>query len=63
MILKFATKRNAYGHRNGLEIDTDNKTYKLNYSYWHSDEYTEIKATDRKKLIEQLENEGYTRID
>ena len=59
MVLKFATKRNQYGNRKGLEINLSKKTFIRNYDSWHSDEYIEIKNKDREKLIEQLEAFGF----
>lgn len=60
MILKFATKRDINGNRYGVEIDTGAKIYSRNFSSWHYDEYITIGKRDRRKLIEELENAGFT---
>lgn len=59
-MLKFTTKRDINGNRYDLIIDLENKTGKQTYnsSFSYSDFIT-ISKTDRKKLIEQLTENGY----
>lgn len=64
MILRFATKRNSSGNRYYLAIDTINKTFARESAHWYTkDDITEISKSDRRKLIEQVENENYIEID
>lgn len=64
MILKFATKRDVNGNRYYLGVDTENKTFARERSHWYSrEDISEISKTDRRKMIDQLENEGYNEID
>ena len=64
MILRFATKRDSSGNRYYLAIDTINKTFARESSHWYCrDDFAEITKRDRRKLIEQVENENYTEID
>lgn len=62
MIIEFKTKRNTNGHRAYLRIDTEKKEYS---TFCHSmiADGVEVKEADRKNLIEQVTNEGYTRND
>lgn len=62
MIIEFKTKRNTNGHRNYLRIDTDKKEYS---TFCHSMvmDGIEIKATDRKILINELKENGFTEND
>lgn len=62
MIIEFKTKRNTNGHRNYLWIDTDKKEYSTFCRSIVADG-VEVKDADRKNLIEQVTNEGYTRND
>lgn len=64
MKMEFATKRDINGNRYYLGFDTDAKTFSRERGKWYSrEDITEIGKQDRKKLIEQLENEGYTEIN
>ena len=64
MILEFATKRDVNGNRYYLGVDTENKTFARERSHWYSrEDIFEISKTDRRKMIDQLENEGYNEID
>ena len=64
MILRFATARNANGYRKYINIDTDTKTYsRENYHWLCREDFTQISATDRKRIISNLEKEGYIEID
>ena len=64
MILKFATKRSANGYRKYLALDTERKQYATESAHWYSrDDITEISNKDRHRIIEQVENARYTRID
>lgn len=58
MILEFKTARNANGYRNYLKIDTEAKRY-TTFCREMIMNGIEIKAKDRKELIEKLEKAGY----
>lgn len=60
MIIEFKTKRNEYGHRDYLKIDTDKKTYTRQTHFIA--EGTEIKKTDMRELIEKCIADGYKQI-
>ena len=57
MIIEFKTKRNEYGHRDYLRIDTDNKTYTRQPHFIA--EGTEIKKTDMRVLLDKCIADGY----
>ena len=64
MILKFATKRSPNGYRKYLALDTERKQYATESAHWYSrDDITEISNADRRRIIEQVEKAGYSRID
>ena len=64
MILEFATKRNINGNRYYLGIDTEKKSFSRERGRWYSrNDITEITKTDRRKIIEQLENAGFTETE
>lgn len=64
MILKFATKRSANGYRKYLALDTDRKQYATESAHWYSrDDITEISNKDRRRIMEQVERAGYSRIN
>lgn len=58
MIYEFKTARNINGHRKYLKIDTEEKRYTTVCREMIMDGI-EIKAKDRKELIEKLEKAGY----
>lgn len=62
MILEFKTKRNTNGHKAYLRIDTDKKEYS---TFCHSIIVNgiEVKAADRKILIYELKENGFTQND
>ena len=62
MIMEFKTKANSYGHRNYLRIDTDKKEYST-FCYKMIVDGIEIKAADRKNLIKELQENGFTEND
>lgn len=63
MILYFRTKRDMNGNTKFLAIDTKAETYAISPQSWISKETPEIKATDRRNIIKQLEKEGFRRVD
>lgn len=64
MILKFATKRDINGNRKPLFIDTDKKIYACQSAMWYCrEEITEIKAHDRARMINDLNNNGFIKVD
>ena len=64
MIFRFATKRGTNGYRKYIIIDTDRKQYATDPAKWFCrEDYIEVSAADRRKLIEQAERENLTRID
>lgn len=64
MIFEFATKRDINGNRYYLGFDPENKTFSRERGRWYSrEDITEISKADRRKIINQLENAGYTEID
>ena len=62
MIMEFKTKRNTNGHRNYLRIDTEKKEYS---TFCHSMvmDGIEIKTAERKNLIKELQENGFTEND
>lgn len=62
MIIEFKTKRNTYGHANYLRIDTDKKEYST-FCHRMVVEGIEVKAADRKNLIKELQENGFTEND
>ena len=62
MIIEFKTKRNTNGHRNYLRIDTDKKEYST-FCHRMVVDGIEIKAADRKNLIKELQENGFTEND
>ena len=59
MILEFKTKRNTYGHRNYLRIDTEKKEYST-FCRRIIVDGAEIKSTDMKSILAQAKEDGYT---
>lgn len=62
MILEFKTKRNTYGHRNYLRLDTERKEYSTSCHRMTVDG-AEIKAADMKSILEQAKADGYKEND
>lgn len=62
MIMEFKTKRNTNGHRAYLRIDTEKKEYS---TFCHSMIVNgiEVKAAERKNLIKELQENGFTEND
>lgn len=61
MLIEFKTKQDINGNTYYLIIDTDKKTFTINYPrIVPSENCIEIKKRDRNKLIDQLKNNGYT---
>lgn len=64
MILKFTTKRDINGNRKPLFIDTDKKIYACQSVMWYCMEnVTEIKVHDRARMIDDLNNNGFIKVD
>lgn len=61
MILEFTTKIDRNGNKYYLGIDTDRKIFACTSRHWYSvSEFINITRTDRRKILDQLKNEGYT---
>lgn len=64
MILRFATKRDKNGNRKYLMIDTTAAIYATAPIHWYCRaDFVEIGAHDRAKLLTDVVEHGYTRID
>lgn len=64
MFFEFATKRDINGNRYYLGVDTVKKVFSRERGHWYSrEDIVEIGKNDRRKIIEQLEIDGYTEID
>ena len=62
MILEFKTKRNTYGHRKYLGIDTGAEVYSTQCPRMIT-EGMEIKSSDMKELIEQCKRNEYKEVN
>lgn len=62
MILEFKTKRNTYGHRKYLGIDTGAMVYSRNCPHMIT-EGIEIKSSDMKELVEQCKRNNFKEVD
>ena len=62
MILEFKTKRNTYGNRKSLGIDTGAEVYSRQCPR-PIPSGIEIKSSDMKALIVQCENNEYKEVD
>lgn len=62
-VQRFATKRDTYGNRYGVEINHSKMIFTNFYDYWKRDEYTTIGKRDRAKMIEELRQAGYAEVD
>ena len=60
MILEFRTKRNEYGHREYIKIDTENKTFSRMPAF--IPEGAEIKKADYRNIVEQCRADNYTEV-
>lgn len=63
MIMQFRTEKNANGHCKYLGIDTGSETYVTECYTWICKEFPVLKVRDYRALIEQLEKNGFRRID
>lgn len=66
MILWFATKRNVNGHRKYLGIDTGKNEYAKPDSsrvFLLRTDFTEISATDMKRMEQELVVIGFRKVD
>jgi hypothetical protein len=64
MILQFATKRDANGNRYFLGIDTGAECFATDSRHWYSrEDIIEISKRDRREIIDQLETNGWRRVD
>lgn len=63
MKLCFMTKRNTYGHRKYLFIDTEKKLFTYaNPSIYPPDNTIEIKSKDMANLSDVLRENGYSMV-
>lgn len=62
MLIEFKTKRNTYGHRKYLGIDTGAEVYSRQ-SHRMITEGIEIKSSDMKKLIDKCERNEFKEVD
>lgn len=62
MILEFKTKRNTYGHRNYLGIDTGAEIYSRQCPHMIT-EGIEIKSSDMKELVEKCKANEYKEVE
>lgn len=62
MILEFKTKRDSYGHRKYLGIDTGAECYSRNCPRMIT-EGIEIKSSDIKELVEQCKRNNFKEVD
>lgn len=60
MIIEFKTKRNQYGHREYIRIDTDKKTFTRMPSF--IPEGIEVKMNDYRELVEKCRNDNFTEV-
>lgn len=64
MILQFATKRDTSGNRYFLGIDTGAECFATESRHWYSrEDIIEISKKDRREIIDQLEKNGWRRVD
>ena len=64
MIIEFSTKRDINGNRYYLGIDTEARTFSRERGKWYGrDDVIEIGKRDRRKLIDALEEAGFTETD
>lgn len=64
MILEFATKRDINGNRRYLAVDTEKRVFATDSRRWYSrEDFAQITATDRRRMIDKLETAGFSRVD
>lgn len=64
MIIKYSTKKDINGNRYFLGIDTDKKVFSRESAHWFCrEDIIEISRKDRRRIVDELENNGYTEID
>lgn len=63
MILEFRTNRDKNGNALYLAFDTGAEIYSTTCRSWISKDMPLIKRSDRKFIIERLENNGYKKTD
>lgn len=64
MKLEFATKRDVSGNRYYLGIDTEAKAFSKQRGHWYGrEDVVEVTKKDRRRIIDKLEESGYTEID
>lgn len=64
MIIEFSTKRDINGNRYYLGFDADKKVFSRERGKWYGrDDIIEISKTDRRKLIDSLEADGYAEVE
>lgn len=64
MIIRYATPRNASGNRNKLIVDYVKKVYSRTAAHWLCrDDFIEITKTDKRKLENILDENGFLEID
>ncbi len=62
MFIEFKTKRNTYGHRKYLGIDTEAKVYSRQSPRMIT-EGIEINSSDMEELIEKCERNEFEEVD
>lgn len=63
MILEFRTDRDRNGNALYLAIDTEKKTYTTTCKTWVSKEMPVLKRSDRRAIMENLDQNGFERED
>lgn len=64
MLIKFATKKNVYGNRKYIAIDTESKTYSKQPSTWLCiGDFCEVTTKALREMEEKAKSEGYNYID
>lgn len=63
MILQFRTDRDTNGNALFLAIDTGAECYATSPRGWIGKDLPVLKRKDRREIIEQLERNGWRRVD
>ena len=63
MILEFRTERDRNGNALYLAIDTGAECYATTCRGWICKEYPVLKRKDRAAIIQQLERNGWRRVE
>ena len=63
MILEFRTERDKNGNALFLAIDTGAECYAISPRGWISKETPVLKRKDRRDIIQQLDKNGWRRVD